>query len=66
MSHAFLNGPFKASNQQCAKVGYESRRDALRKVGKHRSASHGLTAVGVGKLNVFKCKTCGLYHLGHR
>ena len=62
--HAFLNGPANASNQQCSKIGYPSRREAMRIMKKHGRASPQVSS-GKGKLGCFKCKICKLYHLGH-
>ena len=68
MTHAFLQAPFEASNQQCAKVAYPSRREAMRILKRHgpprATVMHG--GDDGGKMGVFHCKTCGLYHLGHR
>lgn len=65
MSHAFLHAPFKASNQQCAKVAYPSRREAMRMVKKH-GPSRPAVKSGSGKLGAFHCNVCGLFHLGHQ
>ena len=64
MSHAFLNGPSKASNQQCMKVAYPSRREALRMLKKH-GPPRGQVSTGRGKMSAFKCQCCKLFHLGH-
>lgn len=64
MSHAFLQAPFKASNQQCQKIAYPSRREAMRMLKKHGPTRPGVKS-GSGKLGVFKCKICKQFHLGH-
>lgn len=64
MTHAFLKGPSKASNQQCMKVAYPSRREAMKMIKKH-GPPRGQVSTGHGKLGAFKCRTCGLFHLGH-
>ena len=65
MTHAFLHGPSTATNQFCSKTGYTSRRQAMKQLKKHRPVT-GLSSTGVGKLNVYKCKACHLFHLGHQ
>ena len=63
--HAFLNGPISASNQQCTKIGYHGRREAMRMLKKH-GPPRGIVATGTGKMNCYQCRMCGLWHLGHR
>jgi hypothetical protein len=66
MAHAYLftSSPIEVV-QRCTKVAYDSRRMAHRARGRMRQPI-GVTAVGTGTLNVYKCRICAAWHLGHK
>jgi hypothetical protein len=63
--HAFLN----ASNQieviqRCVKIAWPSRQIARKVLGEHGKPT-GLTRSGNGTLQVYKCRICRGWHVGH-
>lgn len=65
MAHAFLKGPSSTRKWWCSKARFESRRQANIALRHTVKNSRGLVAMGDGTMNVYKCRECGGYHLGH-
>ena len=66
MAHAYLNGPSTPRTWKCTKVGFNTRKEAVRTLVSLRNHDHNLTDHGKGKLQVYKCKSCPLFHHGNR
>lgn len=65
MGHAFLKSLGSVHvEQKCTKVPYANAKTARRKRDGHRH-NHGMVAMGAGRLNVYRCKICGAWHVGH-
>lgn len=68
MGHAFLNAADRMSpGSPCTKKPYKDRHDARRAM--NRGIEHrgkGMVAIGTGIMNVYQCRFCGFWHLGHR
>lgn len=65
LMHAFLNAPNQMTLiQRCHKIAWPSRRDAMKVRGKHRKPD-GLAPSGTGTMQVYRCRQCHGWHLGH-
>jgi len=69
MTHAYLNTPAaRIGHIGCNKAGFENRKQARRALGKMgkpdgRPVASSTTTGTV--LQSYKCRACGLWHLGH-
>lgn len=65
MGHAFLSvAGNHGSGYRCAKAAYDTRKEALRVMNAQRKHA-GLTQIGRGKVEVYHCGQCDLWHVGH-
>jgi hypothetical protein len=66
MAHAFLKVIDTVRVfQKCKKVPWPTRKVARQVLNDHRKPT-GTTQTGKGVMNVYKCKWCKAWHVGHR
>ena len=63
--HAYLVG-YVAPLVRCGKVPYDSREQARAAMRDHRAhAPASCVQQGAGRLQAYRCRRCGCWHLGH-
>lgn len=66
MAAAHLLGSTPSFAALCSKASFYSRPEALRAKNKMRRGNLGLCAHGTGRLQTYRCKCCGMFHLGNK
>ena len=65
MGAAYLNAPDVHVMQRCIKRHFDSRQMA-QKLARTIRKPTGVVAIGSGVLNVYRCKICKGWHIGHK